>query len=251
MVRKQNGGRRQNRKTRRNNNVPLLPLERVAKGQYLQRQDAQRRLINSNRRPTVILPQVQKSSPKERGWWTFFLGSRDSPSIRNNERVPHNNLRNGPIGSAFPITNRLNNITLYAPPPPRNTTGTAAKPLHAPPPSWNKTRRNHRVRSILSKNPVALPALPRLPPRGYDAQPLPLPPPPPPPTNPFENMLKPQPPPPRFSLLNTTRKNTVYPPRGYAPRITKNNRPGNNRSAINWEHYYPQGTNPKTYVNTE
>jgi hypothetical protein len=249
MVRKQNGGRRnrRNRKTRRISNVPLLPLERVAKGQYLQRQNAQRHLINYNRAPTINIPQEQRNSPKKRGWGTFLFGSLDSPT--NNSRVSHNNVRNG-TRSAFPLTNsfnntRRNNKPLHAPPPllpHRNNTRRTNKPLYAPPPP---PRRNNTKRNRIIMVPRNQPVYP-YPPRPYHA-------PPPPSYNKYQtgleylkNLNKPKKPDPPLYAINNTRKKTRYPPRGYAPRMTRNNRP-----ALNWEHYYPQGTNPNTYVNTE
>ena len=89
---------------------------------------------------------------------------------------------------------------------------------------------------MIPRNPPAYP----FPPRPYHA---------PPPLKTgleyLENFYNPKKPGPLYAI-NNTRKKTRYPPRGYAPRMTRNNRPG-----INWEHYYPQGTNPNTYGNPE
>jgi hypothetical protein len=175
--------------------------------------------------PTINIPQEQENSPKKRGWGTFLFGSLDSPS--NNSRDFYNNVRNRPIGSAFPLTNTAfplkNNFN--------NTRRRNNKPFHAPPPPKNNTKRNRTI--MVPRNPPAYP----FPPRPYRAPPLPQ-------TGLeyLNNLNKPKKPEPPLYAINNTRKKTRYPPRGYAPRMTRNNQPG-----INWEYYYPQETNPNTY----
>jgi hypothetical protein len=144
--------------TVRVNTSPTVPRRGTVigpKGQYLQSQNAQRHLINYNRPPTINIPQEQEPK-KKRGWGTFLLGSLDSP--RNNSKVSYNDLRNGPIGSMFPVTNRFRNTRKPIRPVGPNEPLLPCrrgknKPLHAPPPSLLNTTRRNRVLQILSKSP--------------------------------------------------------------------------------------------------
>jgi hypothetical protein len=153
--------------TVRVNTRPTLPRRGTVvgpKGQYLQSQNAQRHLINYNRPPTINIPQEQQQK-KKRGWETFLFGKPNSP--KNSSKVSYNYLRNGPIGSMFPVTNRFRNTRRnFRPVGPnepllpcrrgKNTQRNNNKPLHAPPPPLPRkinTARRNRVLQILSKSP--------------------------------------------------------------------------------------------------